>query len=138
MMLNIKFAELFNNYYNFVLVGLIVVFLFAYQLIFVLSFKLEFIDILDSISVGFLFDFCNVSTTKIDFFTLSCSYSNLKRLAFVFFSNYLFHFLLAGFILLLAMIAAIILTLQKRFLVKTQNTYNQILADHNFALKRIV
>ena len=138
MMINIKFAELFNSYYNFILVGLILVFLFAYQLVFLFSFKLEFIDILDSTSVGFLFDFCNLSTDKIDFFSLSCSYSNIKRLAFVFFSNHLFHFLLSGLILLLAMIAAIILTLEKRFIVKIQSTYNQILSDYNFSIKRIV
>jgi uncharacterized protein YxeA len=39
--------------------------------------------------------------------------------------------LLAGLILLLAMIAAIVLTLQKTFVSKTQNVYIQILKDYN-------
>jgi hypothetical protein len=46
----------------------------------------------------------------------------------------LYCFILAGFILLLAMISAIILTLQKRFVSKTQNVYVQILRDFNDSL----
>ena len=55
-------------------------------------------------------------------------------LAFDLYSNFLFHFLLAGVILLLAMLAAIILTLQKQYVSKTQNVYRQLLKDHNVAL----
>ena len=42
--------------------------------------------------------------------------------------------IVSGLVLLLAMIAAIILTLQKYFVSKNQNIYNQILKDYNTAI----
>ena len=57
--------------------------------------------------------------------------SNLKSLAINLFSDHLLAFLLAGYLLLLALVAAITLTLQKSFVSKAQNTYVQILADYN-------
>ena len=54
----------------------------------------------------------------------------IKTIAIAIFSNYLFSFILAGYILLLAMVAAIILTIQKTFVSKSQNIYTQIMADY--------
>ena len=50
------------------------------------------------------------------------------------FSEYLFPFLISGLILLLAMVAAIILTIQKRFVSKSQDVYAQLLKDFNSTL----
>jgi NADH:ubiquinone oxidoreductase subunit 6 (subunit J) len=134
MMLNIKLAELLETYYNVVPIGAIFGILFIYQLLFLLRFEFEIIETIDQSSLAFLLDFSNSLMTKTEFFNLSCVFSNIKMLAFALFSNFLFHFLISGLVLLLAMIAAIILTLQKHFLSKTQNVYNQILKDHNFAI----
>jgi NADH-quinone oxidoreductase subunit J len=134
MMLNIKLAELMENYYNIVPVGVVFGFLFIYQLLFLLRFEFEIIENLDQYSIFFLRDFANVSMIKTDFFNLNYAFTNIKLVGFALFSNYLYHFLLSGFVLLLAMLAAIVLTLQKHFVTKTQNIYKQILKDHNNAL----
>lgn len=57
--------------------------------------------------------------------------TNVKNISQALFKNYLFHFILAGFVLLLAMVAAIVLTLQKTFVSKNQNIYKQIMSDYN-------
>lgn len=134
MMLNIKLAELIENYYNIVPVAIVFAFLFIYQLLFLLRFEFEIIENLDQYSVFFLRDFSNVSMIKTDFFNLNYAFTNIKLVGVALFSNYLYHFLLSGFVLLLAMLAAIVLTLQKHFVNKTQNIYKQILKDHNNAI----
>lgn len=133
MMLNIKLAELIGTYYNVPLSFFIGVIVF-YQLLVLLRFDFEFFDTLDYLSVTFLLDFTNVTVVQAKFFNLSCAFSNIKMIAFALFSDFLLHFLIAGLVLLLAMLAAIVLSLQKVFLVKNQNVYNQILRDFNFAL----
>jgi len=134
MMLNIKLAELIETYYNVLPVGFFFGILFIYQLLFLLRFEFEIIESLDQSSMAFLLDFSNVSMTKSEYFNLNCSFANIKMIAFAFFSNFLFHFIVAGLVLLLAMVAAIVLTLQKNFVSKNQNIYNQILKDYNFAI----
>jgi NADH-quinone oxidoreductase subunit J len=134
MMLNIKQAELLGGSYNTTPVGLFFGFFFTYLLIFLLRFEFEIINSLDRSSVAFLLDFSNILTVKTGYFDLCCSFSNIKGLAVALFSDFLFHFLVSGLVLLLAMIAAIVLTLQKFFISKNQNVYNQILKDFNFAI----
>lgn len=133
MMLNIKLAELIQNYYNIVPVGLVFSFIFIYQLLFLLRFEFEIVDNLDKFSLFFLSDFSNSYTIKTNFYNLNYAFVNIKFVGFALFSNYLYHFLLAGLVLLLAMLAAIVLTLQKRFVSKNQNVYVQLLKDYNTA-----
>ena len=135
MMLNIKLAELLQSYYSIYPITIFLGVVVVYQLLFLLRFEIEILDNLDYKSATFLLDFFMTSKLKNDFFYLYNSFANLKMLAFAFFSDFLIHFLMAGMVLLLAMIAAIILTLQKQFVSKNQNVYNQILKDHNFAIK---
>jgi NADH-quinone oxidoreductase subunit J len=135
MMLNIKLAELTQSYFSVIPIGIAFGIIFVYQLLFLLRFEFEIIENLDYKSITFLLDFATISKLKNEFFTLQNSFSNIKTLAFAFFSNFLFHFLVAGMVLLLAMIAAIVLTLQKQFVSKNQNVYNQILKDFNYSIK---
>lgn len=134
-MLNIKLAELTQSYFSVIPIGIAFGIIFVYQLLFLLRFEFEIIENLDYKSITFLLDFATISKLKNEFFTLQNSFSNIKTLAFAFFSNFLFHFLVAGMVLLLAMIAAIVLTLQKQFVSKNQNVYNQILKDFNYSIK---
>jgi NADH-quinone oxidoreductase subunit J len=134
-MLNLKLTELLDNYYNIVPAGLIFGFIFIYQLLFLLRFEFEFFDYLDINSVFLLCDFSNISTIKANFYNLNYTFTNIKAIGFVIFSNYAYHFLIGGFVLLLAMVAAIVLTLQKNFISKSQNVYKQILSDYNNTLK---
>jgi NADH:ubiquinone oxidoreductase subunit 6 (subunit J) len=134
MMLSIKLAEMLETYNNVVPIGLLFVVFFIYQLLFLLRFEFASIELLDSASSVFLLDFLNVVTVKTEFFNLSGSLPNIKIIAFALFTEHLFHFLIAGVVLLLAMLAAIVLTLEKNFVSKTQNVYTQILKDFNFAI----
>jgi NADH-quinone oxidoreductase subunit J len=134
MMLNIKLAELLENYYNIVPVGLVFGFVFIYQLLFLLRFEFELFESLDKFSIFFLSDFSNVSTIKANFYNLNYAFTNIKLIGFALFTDYLYHFLIAGFVLLLAMVSAIVLTLQKQFVTKNQNVYKQILKDYNTAI----
>jgi len=77
-----------------------------------------------------LSDILNTEVFKASFGSLLGVHSNIKTIAIAIFSNYLFSFILAGYILLLAMVAAIILTIQKTFVSKSQNIYTQIMADY--------
>jgi NADH-quinone oxidoreductase subunit J len=137
MMLNIKLAELTDNHFYVLPVGLLIGFVTIYQLAFLLRFEFDFFERLDVISSLFLSEFSNVTTLKMDFFNVNTALSNIRLLGFTLFSKYLYHFIIAGFVLLLAMISAILLTLQKNFINKTQNIYGQILKDYNTALKLV-
>tara|TARA_B100001769_G_C21985825_1_gene529900 strand:- start:661 stop:849 length:189 start_codon:yes stop_codon:yes gene_type:complete len=52
----------------------------------------------------------------------------------LFFTSFAYLFVALGFVLLLAMMGAITLTLKKNFITKSQDVYNQILRDSNHAI----
>jgi len=70
----------------------------------------------------------------IDFNTIFGLSSNIKTISVSLFSSYVFAFVLSGFVLLLAMVATIVLTVQKTFVSKTQNFYAQLMMDYNSSL----
>jgi|MDTG01.3.fsa_nt_gb NADH-quinone oxidoreductase subunit J len=131
MMLNIKLAELQENYYSFLPIAIIFGFIFLVELLFLFRSEFVFLDIFNESSIVFLSDFLNISSAKTDFNTMFGVNSNIKTISIALFNNYLFSFILSGFVLLLAMVAAIILTIQKTFVSKTQNIYAQIMADYS-------
>jgi len=53
----------------------------------------------------------------------------MKALGQILFTEYFYQFIIVGYILLLAMIGAIVLTLHKTFVSKSQNIYAQVLRD---------
>jgi hypothetical protein len=96
-------------------------------------FRLEFpfIQIYDQSSSIFLLDFLTNFNANFNYINSMFYFSNIKMIAYALFNNYLYCFLFSGFVLLLAMVGAIVLTLQKQFVTKTQNVYIQILKDFN-------
>ena len=100
----------------------------------ILQLEFPFLKIYDNDSCFFLAEHLTNFQVSFNFVNLIFYYSNLKMIAYALFNDFLFCFLLSGFILLLAMIGAIILTLQKQFITKSQNVYVQILKDHNNSL----
>jgi hypothetical protein len=54
---------------------------------------------------------------------------NVKSVGSTLFTKYCFCFVISGYILLIAMISSISLTLQKTFNSKSQMIFNQVLAD---------
>ena len=134
MMINIKLAELNENQTHFLPIIFIFCFIFLFELL--MLFRLEFntIKIYDELSKTFLTEFVINFATNFDFGNLIFQFSNLKMVAYSLFNNYLYCFSLAGVILLMAMIGTIVLTLQKKFISKTQNVYVQILKDYTNTL----
>jgi NADH-quinone oxidoreductase subunit J len=134
MMLNIKLAELKDSYSNTLPFSALLGVFFICELMCLLRFEINIIDIFNESSMIFLSDFTNVTVTNHYFLHLYTAFSNVKTISYALFSNYIYCFLLSGVVLLLAMIASIVLTLQKNFVSKTQDIYNQTLKDYNTAL----
>ena len=131
MMLNIKLAELQENYSSFIPVAAVFGVVFLVELLFLFRAEFVFLDVPSQNSLFFLSEFIEVSSNNLSFSHFFGLNSNLKTIAFSIFNDHLFAFLIAGYILLLALVVAIILTIQKSFVSKTQNVYSQILADYN-------
>ena len=130
MMLNIKLAELQGNLSTLLPVAGILGLIFLLEFLFLFRVEFVFLNNTSSASTAFLSDILNTEVFKASFGSLLGVHSNIKTIAIAIFSNYLFSFILAGYILLLAMVAAIILTIQKTFVSKSQNIYTQIMADY--------
>jgi hypothetical protein len=76
-------------------------------------------------------DFVKFNFNLNDFFTIFVFNDNIQLLGRALFVEYAAQFIITGFILLLAMIATITLTIQKTFLSKSQDVYHQILRKFN-------
>lgn len=129
MMLNIKLAELQENHFSFLPISIILSFVFFTEILLLFRSEFIFLDVFNSDSLYFLLGLSHVSGVETSFSNFLGLSPNLKTVAIAIFTEYLFQFLVAGYVLLLAMVAAIILTIQKTFVSKSQNIYSQILAD---------
>ena len=131
MMLNIKLAELFETNTNFYPVAFLFLSLFVAELFIIMLFEFESIELFQRNSLFFLSDFLNMQVANLNFTNFFELRNNLTSISYALFVKYFFEFLISGLILLLAMIGTIVLTLQKRFINKTQNIYYQVLRDYN-------
>lgn len=131
MMINLKLAELIENQIHFWPLILCFCVVFIFELVTLFNLKFSFLNIYQTTSAIFLVDFLNNLNTNIYFSNLLFHYSNIKIVAYALFNSYLYCFLLCSFVLFLAMVGAIILTLQKKFITKNQNIYIQISKDYN-------
>lgn len=134
MMLNIKLTELLEINSNFLPVIVLIALVFIVELFCLLQVEFSLLSVFSSNLNFFVFDLLHVDLLRFSFFDFVFLHSNVKTISLAFFNDYLFCFLISGLVLLLAMISAIILTLEKRFVSKTQNVYVQILRDYNNAL----
>lgn len=135
MMLNLKLAELNESKFNFMPIAFFIGLAFLFELISIISLEMPLIDITNQKNVYYLFDLLNQSNLKQFLFSdLIALSSNVVTISKTLFNNYIFCFVISGFALLLAMMSAIILTLQKLFVSKNQNVYNQILKHHDKSL----
>lgn len=124
MMLNIKLTET-NQYFlnfefyciyvtSFVLFSLICYFTFSTIHTFSLYRNSEYLDQFVSLN--------QISDFKINFL----EFSNVKVIGSVLYTLHVYHFLLAGLILLIAMVGAIVLTMQEQSKVRRQHIFQQI------------
>jgi NADH:ubiquinone oxidoreductase subunit 6 (subunit J) len=131
MMLNIKLAELKEEKFHYIQIAVILGIVFILELsLFLRSDSVPIIS-LNSNQMSFLIDFGAITTTISDFSVSLPQDPNMKAIGHILFVDYSFHFIVSGFVLLLAMVGAIILTLHKKFITKSQQVYAQVLRDFN-------
>jgi len=122
MMLNIKRIELIDNTTRYVPIGFIIGLVF-------LSILKDKILISGPIAHNYLID---LSSTPIE---IGINNTNIENLGDLLYTNYFLFFLMAGIILLIAMIGAIILTLRHETDIKRQDIFSQIASDFNQTLR---
>jgi len=133
MMLNIKLAELQNSFSNFLPISIFFFVVFLVEILFIFRSEFTFLNNFNESSTLFLCDFLN-NYENLNFTNLLGLHTNLKAISVALFTDYLYPFLIASYVLLLAMVAAITLTLYKTFVNKTQNIYKQIMTDYENAI----
>ena len=132
MMLNIKQAEIRENILRYFPIGGLIGFIFFLE-IFVgigndllpfLSFSGEEIFNLDSLNY-------------VSWLNYQSQLNNIEAIGHLLYTDYVILFIISSFILLVAMIGAIVLTLQKKANVKRQEIYEQNIRDFNQTIQKI-
>ena len=128
IMLNIKLSELKEGMKQYVLISFIFGLIFIFEALTIFNIKFVSLNfsgtpqtiIQDSLLT---FNFC------FDFSVWCFKPSNTLYLGELFFTSFAYLFIILGFVLLLAMIGAIVLTLQKKFITRSQEVFRQVLKD---------
>jgi hypothetical protein len=132
-MLNIKVASLKVDNANYAFLGFIFVIIAVLEFLFVLRFETVPLIISNKQHLPVLSDLTSITSLP-DFFVWDLVEHNGRFLGRVLFTKYFILFIVCGFILLLAMISAIVLTLNKKFAAKTQNIYAQVLRNFRLSI----
>jgi NADH-quinone oxidoreductase subunit J len=122
MMLDVDFAELRQGFLNYMPVGVIVAGIFFAELIFVVAAWAIGPGIPKAITAP-------IPPAEVT--------SNTEALGLVLYTNYVYFFQLAGVVLLVAMIGAIVLTLRHKPNVKRQNIADQVARGREVELKSV-
>jgi len=119
MMLNIKLVELLDNATRYVPIGIFIGIIFF----------IEFSLLLPSLSID----------TNIEFvdYNQILPFSNILLIAEYLYTEFFLYFLMASIILLIAMLAAIVLTLTHSIAVRRQELFVQINTDYQNTIKNV-
>jgi NADH-quinone oxidoreductase subunit J len=123
MMLNIKISEVIDEIYQYLPVGGLIGIIFL----------LEVFVIVDNDFVPLLSD-GSMPAAYVDWSGQIDNVTNLSSLGQILYTHYALAFLMAGIILLVAMIGAIVLTMQIRTTVRRQHIFQQISRDADNAI----
>jgi NADH-ubiquinone oxidoreductase chain 6 len=128
MMFNIKIAEIHENALRYLPVGGIIG----------LIFLCEIVLIVDNDSIPLLPTLLNTDSLSYSVYASQLqSWTNIESVGNLLYTTYSLFFLLASIILLVAMIGAIVLTMHKTTVVKTQDVYEQNAVDFEKSLRKI-
>ena len=123
MMLNIKISEVVDEIYQYVPIGGLIGIIFLLEVFLIVD--NDFVPLLVS---------GNEAGDCVEWSGYVDSVSNLSSLGQVLYSHYALAFLMAGVILLVAMIGAIVLTMQIRTTVRRQHIFQQVSRDADNAI----
>ena len=115
------------------LVAIFIMVIFLLELLLILSGDFGSFDFREN-SLLLLSDFLFKTSQENDFINFITANTNIQNISQTLFFDFIYEFLLAGFVLLFAMVGAILITIEKTFLKKTQNVYSQILRNYNNSL----
>ena len=121
MMMDIRLSEVQDEIYKYLPVGGLIGIIFFVEILTVV--ESDLVPLISSES----FNYVNWSS-KIDYIT------NVESLGQLLYTHYAFFFLVAGLILLVAMLGAIVLTMQTRKGVRRQHIYQQVSRDFENAV----
>lgn len=125
MMLNVKIIELNAKIVKYVPIGALILLIFLVEIFYILKTSLNFNTVFEENSL------LN-NLYIIEYYKIYSTYFNITAISNLLFTKYIFMFIIAGFVLLVAMIGAIILTLNHSFSNKRQDIVSQInVSVHN-------
>ena len=126
MMLNIRLSELWESSVQLLPCVALLGICFFLQILFALQTHFSTISFTESCLLA---EFGGSFATLVNpLFTYQTD-PNTKSLGFVLFTEYFFYFVVVGYVLLMSMVGAIVLTLQKTFNGKSQYISKQVLQD---------
>ncbi len=123
MMLNIKISEVVEEIYQYLPVGGFIGVIFFLEVLLIVD--NDFVPLISTQSQG---------SDYIEWTNGLDAVSNLSSLGQVLYSHYALTFLMAGIILLVAMIGAIVLTMQIRTTIRRQHIFQQVSRDADHAV----
>ena len=115
----INIIELNSKIIRYVPIGFFIVFIFLIEVFYIINMSLVFNTEFENNGL-----FSNLYL--IEYYKIYNTYFNITAISHLLFTKYIFMFIIAGFILLVAMIGAIILTLNQNFINKRQDIVDQI------------
>jgi NADH-quinone oxidoreductase subunit J len=137
MMLNIRITELNESVLRYIPIGGFILFIFLFEILSVINGDLvPFFS-----SKLFLFESDNIILNQ-DLNTIFWTNqidptSNIEALGIVLYTYYVYAFIIASLILLVAMIGAILLTMRKRTNVRKQEIFDQVYGNINSKVRYI-
>lgn len=134
MMLNTKIAVLKENTAHYLFIVIFLLLIFCFELF--IAFHSEFTPLRkQEIHIEFLDELCLTLNSSFEFYSWFCKQSNVFFVGYLLFTTFCYLFVLVGFVLLVAMIGAIVLTLQKTFTSKNQKLFKQVLRRSNESIR---
>lgn len=131
MMLNIKLTELKYEKLNYIPLLIIFSFVFVTEFFYLFCFSFDPLSSTATQQVFLLSDFTSLTPVSSNFIFYFVSLIDMRAIGQLLFVDFFFHFIISGFILLLAMVAAITSTLNKRFIAKSQTISAQVMRSFN-------
>jgi NADH-quinone oxidoreductase subunit J len=132
MMLNIRLSELWETSSQLVPCVVLLGLCFFSQLLFALQAHFTTFSFTEP---GLVTELDGLFTTVMDATSSYQTDPNMRSIGFVLFTEYFYYFIVVGYVLLLSMVGAIVLTLQKTFNGKSQYISKQVLQDFELSLK---
>lgn len=140
MMLNVKIIEFNEKFITYLPIGIFLGIIFLIEIFFLINNNLVVwnVSLLESyffnVNEALLNNYCSTFNNYFDILSLI----NVEQLAIVLYSKFVYLFFFGGIILLVAMLGAIVLTLNQEFKNKRQDYYKQSVTSIKKSIRYIV